>query len=247
MPSAGAPGSGGRQSCRALLLRHTPHRSHDMAALLRPAAAGAAACAALAAGGVALLAVVSAPPSAPIPDAERRRSASGHDLTPLSMAESAGLFARIAVTRPEVAYVAGGGTERSFTGQHWDTEARGTYVSAACGLPLFRSADKFRCGCGWPSFSAPFDPEHVVESNDYSHDMVRVEVCEARTGSHLGHVFDDGPPPTFKRYCINSAMLAFVPEGEPLPQQILAGAVADAPLIAVGDGGGSGSSDTARE
>ena len=94
-------------------------------------------------------------------------------------------------------------------------------------LPLFRSADKFKCGCGWPSFSAPYDPEHVVESNDYSHDMIRVEVCEARTGAHLGHVFDDGPPPTYRRYCINSAMLSFVPEGESLPKQIIAGAAAD--------------------
>jgi peptide-methionine (R)-S-oxide reductase len=204
-----------------------------MVALLRSPAAGGAACAALAASGVALATAFFSPSAGePI---ERRCSVSGHDLTPLSLAERARCFAQLAVARPDAARVASGGTERSFTGEHWDTTADGTYVSAACGLPLFKSADKFKCGCGWPSFSAPYDPEHVVESNDYSHDMVRVEVCEARTGAHLGHVFDDGPPPTYRRYCINSAMLIFVPEDEPLPKQIIAGATVDEAKQAVGD------------
>ena len=201
-----------------------------MAALLRSSAAGAAGCAALVASGGALAAVIffarSAPPP-PVVAGQRQYSASGHDVTPLSLAERARLFSELVIARPDVAHVAAGGTERSFTGTHWDNMASGTYASATCGLPLFRSADKFECGCGWPSFSAPYDPEHVVESNDYSHDMIRVEVCEARTGAHLGHVFDDGPPPTYRRYCINSTMLCFVPEGEPLPKQVIAGSAAD--------------------
>ena len=200
-----------------------------MAALLRSSAAGAAGCAALVASGGALAAVIffaRSSASPPLVAGQRQYSASGHDITPLSLVERARLCAELAIVHPAVARVSAGGTERSFTGVHWDNMAPGTYVSATCGLPLFRSADKFKCGCGWPSFSAPYDPEHVVESNDYSHDMIRVEVCEARTGAHLGHVFDDGPPPTYRRYCINSAMLSFVPEGESLPKQIIAGAAA---------------------
>ena len=205
-----------------------------MAALLRPmyttiAGGTRAACASGLAVATAFIASPSTEPG------ERRCSVSGHDVTPLSLAERARCFAQLAVTRPDAARIASGGTERGFTGEYWDTMVDGTYVSAACGLPLFRSADKFKCGCGWPSFSAPYDPEHVVESNDYSHDMVRVEVCEARTGAHLGHVFDDGPPPTYKRYCINSAMLIFVPEGEALPKQFIAGASADEAKQADGD------------
>lgn len=108
-------------------------------------------------------------------------------------------------------------TERGFTGFYNDHDEAGTYVCVVCGLPLFDSESKFSSGCGWPSFSEPINAAHVQEVADDSAGMERIEVRCVRSGSHLGHVFDDGPPPTDLRYCINSAALAFVPEGSPLP------------------------------
>ena len=106
------------------------------------------------------------------------------------------------------------GTERPFCGLLLKQKEAGTYACRLCGLPLFSSNSKFESGTGWPSFFAPFDPEHVTNIEDYSHGMHRVEIRCARCDAHLGHVFDDGPPPTHLRYCLNSVSMQFVPEGQ---------------------------------
>ena len=105
------------------------------------------------------------------------------------------------------------GTEAPGTGKYDHFYQKGTYYSAASLQPLFSSETKFDSGTGWPSFYAPISKDAVVLKEDNHLGMTRIEVVDSKSGSHLGHVFDDGPKPTGKRYCMNSAALIFVPEG----------------------------------
>ncbi len=144
-------------------------------------------------------------------------SATGYDVTPLSPERVKELAAKLSPEEYRITQKAG--TEPPFCGTLLDNHKDGIYVCVVCGLPLFSSAHKFNSGTGWPSFYREFDPRHVVRKPDDLLGIGRTEIDCARCGAHLGHVFEDGPPPTHERFCLNSASLKFYEKGEPLPPE----------------------------
>ena len=116
------------------------------------------------------------------------------------------------LTPEQFAVVRSKGTERPFCGGLLNNKGKGMYVCVACNLPLFEAGAKFESGTGWPSFFQPAAKENILEETDRSHGMARTEIMCKRCEGHLGHVFEDGPPPTGLRYCMNSESLRFVPE-----------------------------------
>ena len=150
-------------------------------------------------------------------NAKPRYSKSGYDITPLPREQVEKLAARLDPEAYRVTQKAA--TEAAFCGNLLDNKKDGVYVCVVCGLPLFSSQHKFHSGTGWPSFYQPCDPEHVTRQTDSSHGMARTEINCARCGAHLGHVFDDGPPPTGERHCLNSAALKFYEKSQALPPE----------------------------
>ena len=143
------------------------------------------------------------------------------DLTPPDDAQRVALVAGL--NEEERRVLLQHGTEAPFCGVFLDNKRDGVYCCRLCGLPLFRSNAKFDSGTGWPSFFAPYADDHIRYVRDTSHGMIRVEEVCARCGSHLGHVFPDGPPPTGQRHCLNSVSLSFVGKGDALPDPLQRG------------------------
>lgn len=143
-------------------------------------------------------------------------SKSGYDITPLNQAQIDLLASDLSEEERRV--ILNDGTEPAFCGNLTDNKKDGTYICRLCDLPLFKSDAKFHSGTGWPSFFQPFDESHVGTHADVSFGMVRTEIVCARCNGHLGHVFDDGPKPTGKRFCVNSVSLTFIDSDQELPE-----------------------------
>jgi len=143
-------------------------------------------------------------------------------LTPPTESQRARIVAGL--TEEEQHVLLNHGTEAAFCGVFLDNHKDGVYTCRFCGLPLFKSSAKFDSGTGWPSFFQPLDESHIRRLRDTSYGMVRVEEVCARCGSHLGHVFPDGPPPTGERHCLNSVSLSFIEQGQALPDVLGRGA-----------------------
>ena len=152
---------------------------------------------------------------------------SAFDLTPPSETQRRDLAAALSAEERRV--LLQHGTEAPFCGAFLDNKLDGVYTCRFCGLPLFRSSAKFDSGTGWPSFFQPYDPAHVREIRDTSYGMLRTEIVCARCGSHLGHVFPDGPPPTGERHCLNSVSLSFTRNGDVLPDPLRRGGAENEP------------------
>ncbi len=148
---------------------------------------------------------------------DRKISESGYDITPLSDEARERLAQNL--TGEEYDILLNHGTEPPFCGNLTDNKLAGTYACRLCGLPLFRSDEKFHSGTGWASFFAPFDKEHLNIYRDTKFGMIRTEIRCARCDGHQGHVFPDGPPPSGQRYCVNSLSLEFFPEDAAIPQK----------------------------
>lgn len=150
------------------------------------------------------------------PDDRPTRSASGYDLHALTEDERLTLAEKL--NPEERRILLNQGTEPPFCGTLLNNKKDGLYACRLCGLPLFAAGNKFESGTGWPSFYQPFDDAHIRYLDDSSHGMHRTEIRCRRCDGHLGHVFDDGPPPTRQRYCLNSASLEFFQQGVEPPQ-----------------------------